>query len=305
MDSSWKNKSSEQNFEAKFSADDVESAFKDIVRKLKSVVSDYSTELLTPTQQIQLFTVRHGHAKNNELKIHNSSNNEDESRRFGLTPTGKRQVIDTASILKDFQKCGAFGTEPVNIYSSPLHRAMETAEILNGHLNPKVPVENQGRAAVVVPERRLTEISAGDKDNMPYDKETANGIWDHSDAAEYGGETYVQLQVRLLSLLADLLSSGKSCVVVSHGSPICMLQFIHYMSNSKYYVLCMKQQHLQEYDLTAITGKQLKNFQTQNADMRILKFENVNGLLVYAQYLRDRVLKTDRTPSSVSNVQNM
>ena len=70
---------------------------------------------------MQLYFVRHGESEANRLRI--ISNRGD---RYGLTPNGQQQARTLAKKLRPF---------PISaIFSSPLRRAIETAEILSHEL---------------------------------------------------------------------------------------------------------------------------------------------------------------------------
>jgi broad specificity phosphatase PhoE len=69
----------------------------------------------------KLFFVRHGESEANVLKVISNR-----GLRHGLTEKGRRQAAELASNLR--------GSEATRIYSSPLLRALQTAEILSSAL---------------------------------------------------------------------------------------------------------------------------------------------------------------------------
>lgn len=146
--------------------------------------------------------VRHGEAEHNVQGILDDGTG---GQKFGLTKKGKKQVQDLADLLKK--------ENVVEIFSSPLVRAQETAEILTAELGVSVHTDN-----------RLREIGVGkyvgqsdknfSKTRGPLDK------WFNE--APDGIEPFISIKERTGDFLAEILKeyAGRTVVVVSHGDTI-------------------------------------------------------------------------------------
>lgn len=120
-----------------------------------------------------------------------------------LNPLGVDQVLD---LLTDFRTRKAFD----EIYSSPLHRAIETASII-------VPIDKS-----ILTDYRLKERHFGFWQGMlePEVKEKYSDIW-NTNWRLYGppnGESQSQLVIRAASFLDEILPKheGQRIAIVSH-----------------------------------------------------------------------------------------
>lgn len=77
--------------------------------------------------RLKLYFARHGESEANRLRVISNRGNQ-----FGLTPQGRRQAALLAQSLK--------AVPVMAIYSSPLLRAVETADILARELHQSVQV---------------------------------------------------------------------------------------------------------------------------------------------------------------------
>lgn len=151
----------------------------------------------------RLYLIRHGENKAN-ITLEFSSRKVD----YSLTPKGVLQARQTAELFR--------GKKIDEIYSSPLKRAVETAEIIG----------EQIRVPVVIKEN-FREIDVGDLEGQ---KPTA-ALWDqhnailaawvngHPETCFPNGEDYVSLLGRLKAGLMEILpgKTGKEIIVVGHG----------------------------------------------------------------------------------------
>ena len=156
---------------------------------------------------VRLFVVRHGQAEANV-----------EQRYLGL-----RDDPLTDLGLTQAEALGrALAGMPLSaVYSSPLSRALKTAE----------PIA-RAHGLQVVPEDRLLEMSFGTWEGLTRAELIASGEqgaahlarWEHDPAAVAppGGETLAALQERVLGLAAELAAVGPAApvVLVSHVGPI-------------------------------------------------------------------------------------
>ncbi|MGE5392693.1 MAG: class I tRNA ligase family protein [Candidatus Saccharibacteria bacterium] len=149
---------------------------------------------------------RHGQAENN-LKLINSCY--PEQVNYDLTEAGRQGALDMAKRLS-----AAGGVDL--IVSSDIYRTKRTAEIVGEALG--VPVEF---------DERLREINVGIYNNRPLsDFDAAVPVSDRWTRAAEQGETYAQVQERLLSFIreTDRKYDNKKILVISHGDPLWVLQ---------------------------------------------------------------------------------
>jgi len=157
--------------------------------------------------RVRLVVVRHGQAEANV-----------EQRYLGLrddplTDLGVAQAEALGLALSDMPLAA--------VYSSPLRRALETAE----HVA-------RAQGLPVIPEGRLLEMSFGGWEGLTRAELLASGEeaaahlarWEEDPAAVAppGGETLAELQSRVLDLLAELVVSGanRPLALVSHVGPV-------------------------------------------------------------------------------------
>lgn len=151
----------------------------------------------------RLYLIRHGENRAN-ITLEFSSRKVD----YPLTPKGILQARQTAEFFR--------GKQIDEIYSSPLKRAVETAEIIGEKIGvPVVVMEN------------FREIDVGDLEGQ---KPTA-ALWEqhnailaawvngHPDICFPNGEDYPRLLGRFKAGLMDILpgKTGKGIIIVGHG----------------------------------------------------------------------------------------
>ncbi len=122
---------------------------------------------------------------------------------IGLTENGKDMVKESAINLKN-----EINTNDIQIYSSPLLRARETADIISKILN----VDN------IIIDNRLKEVQMGtyngkNVSEFPYD------IYDIQHGHTYEGENYDDVDNRIISFFDDI-NKNKNILIVSHALPI-------------------------------------------------------------------------------------
>ncbi len=118
--------------------------------------------------------------------------------------------------------------EPKNlqiIYSSPLKRAMKTAEIVAEALGVEVKIIKDLREA------NLGETEGMRKDEVAVRFQEVFDLWyneekDYVDIAFPGGETKRQIHQRMINVLENLLKTKENVIgIASHGSSIRYLLF--------------------------------------------------------------------------------
>lgn len=156
-----------------------------------------------PNNETTFFLVRHGEGEQNVLRILNSLS---EGERFGLTEAGRAQVEVTAGELA--------GEDIDAIYSSPIRRTRETAEIIS-----------IATGVGIVFDERLRETDFG-----VWSGRSADDFWKkYPDPAsrldgnpEDGLEGFRAMRSRLGEFLREALveHAGKKIILVSHGDPL-------------------------------------------------------------------------------------
>lgn len=158
---------------------------------------------------MKIYFVRHGQTKYNVLYIHQPENAE-------LSELGIKQ----AKILaKRFSKI------PINIiYSSPMKRAKQTAEIINKSLKKKIIYSN------FLKERKGPSEFLGKRTDSPEvfkinkirNLHENNPFWHYSDE-----ENFIEFKARIKKFFNILPKTKKeNILVVTHGGPIRMMIFL-------------------------------------------------------------------------------
>ena len=149
-----------------------------------------------------LYLIRHGQANNNIQRILMSHPKEGKN---SLTEKGKKQIEESAKYLKN-KKIDI-------IFSSPIQRTMETAEIISKKIRAKIIVDE-----------RLTEVDCGKFEGKSYEeylklypRELNPGRIDSR-----GIEGAEDIQDRLNSFIDEINKKykGKNIVIVSHGGSL-------------------------------------------------------------------------------------
>jgi probable phosphoglycerate mutase len=154
---------------------------------------------------MKLFFVRHGESEANVLGVISNR-----GYKHGLTEKGRRQALDLAARLK--------GIPIARIYTSPLMRAVQTAEILCEAV--KAPIKIAGA---------LREFGCGEIEGKSDEASWAihrqamedwllRGLWERRIE---GGESLNDIRDRFVPFIRRLLQedpgNGKSLVLVGHG----------------------------------------------------------------------------------------
>lgn len=150
-----------------------------------------------------LYLVRHGEAENNVRFILNSL---PETKKYSLTERGRAQVAVTADVLV------SVGAEA--IFSSPVKRAKETAEIIAA-----------ATGLAIVFDERLREVGMGTfngKNQKEFLEKYSEPQMRISPDPTDGTESLIDLRGRLKGFLDDLGEkyAGKKVIIVSHGDPL-------------------------------------------------------------------------------------
>lgn len=150
----------------------------------------------------KLFLVRHAEAENNVKEILNSL---PEKEKYHLTKNGKNQAESIGKILKE----GKIDL----IFSSPILRAKETAEIIS-----------KKTGAEIIYDERLKEIDTGEFNGKSVKdfNEKFPTAESRAEKAGFGVETGEGVRKRLKNFLDEINKKhiNKNIVIVSHGDPI-------------------------------------------------------------------------------------
>jgi probable phosphoglycerate mutase len=163
---------------------------------------------------VKLYFVRHGYSEANRL-------NEFSNRglKHGLTESGRQQAATLAQSLA--------GIRVIRLFTSPLLRAVQTAEILSASLG--VPYEITDA---------LREFDCGVLEGTPFEAgrqlffnsldEWRRGNWDHRIDQ---GESFNDIKARFIPFIEQLVreysDSPDSFVLVGHGGVyVCMLPLV-------------------------------------------------------------------------------
>ena len=149
--------------------------------------------------------LRHGQADNNTKKILAGR-----SPGINLTTVGIEQAEQAGKMLKSLDISG--------IYSSPIDRALQTAEIVGKHCDLKVKKDD-----------RLLELDMGKFTMMPYNEIfTKHGnvflkfYQGSEEVSENGVETFARVEERVSKMVEYVVNEHKekNVVLVTHMDPI-------------------------------------------------------------------------------------
>ena len=125
-----------------------------------------------------------------------------------LTKKGKEQV---KKLVQNFS-----GFRIDKIYSSPIERTLETAEIIAKHLNLRVENDNG-----------LIEVDFGEWTGKRFEELKNDKKWDlfntyRSGTRIPGGETMQEIQLRIVQTIEKIRKENneKNIIIVSHGDPL-------------------------------------------------------------------------------------
>lgn len=148
----------------------------------------------------RLYLLRHGQTEFNVKKLVQGRCDSP------LTDLGRQQARAAAAWLK------AYNVVPDKVVSSPLGRAMDTANL--------VATELLGTDAVVEPCEGIIERCYGTFEEGPHDA-LPTDVWEPGeDLVPFGGEGSQALQKRMVTTLTNLISAEnvETLLAVSHGS---------------------------------------------------------------------------------------
>jgi alpha-ribazole phosphatase/probable phosphoglycerate mutase len=155
--------------------------------------------------------VRHGEIPSNVKKIYAGTSPE------GLTEKGIFQAGEVSVKLKNFTVDA--------IYASPIHRAVQTAEIISEAIGIDFLVENAFRELELGPWEGLSEDNIEEK----YPEKWRTWNTRPAELRLAGRETLQELQERVLKGIQDIYreASDKTVVVVTHVAIIRVLLLWH------------------------------------------------------------------------------
>ena len=145
---------------------------------------------------MKVYYVRHGQTDWNLARRMQGGGTEKD-----LNETGLKQAEETRKEL-----------ENVNydiVIRSPMHRAEQTAEIIN-----------QGRNVPIIVDERMRERKLGELEGHPITDEMESRIWNYELNAQInGGESLHEFEKRILDFLEDIKQKykDKTVLIVAHG----------------------------------------------------------------------------------------
>jgi len=156
-----------------------------------------------PAPATVVLLVRHGLTATTGVKLPGRA------RGLHISDEGRKQAEATAARIAKVSKL-------VAVYSSPLERARETAQIIA-----------KARGMVVRIDRGLLELDIGKWTGMAIKDAVARPEWrpiqQHPSGFRFdGGESYTEMQARITGAIARIVArhSGRVLVAVSHADPI-------------------------------------------------------------------------------------
>ena len=156
-----------------------------------------------PTPPTVVLLVRHGLTPTTGVKLPGRA------RGLHLSDEGRRQAESAAARIAEIAKV-------VAIYSSPLERARETAQIIAKARNMAVRIE-----------RGLLEIDIGRFQGLALKEAAQRPEWkaiqSHPSGFRFeGGESFSEMQTRVTGAIARMVARhvGRIIVAVSHADPI-------------------------------------------------------------------------------------
>lgn len=158
-----------------------------------------------------LLLVRHGEIPSNIKKLYAGKSTE------GLTDKGVCQVIKTAEKLNGFKVHA--------LYSSPIRRALQTAEIIGKEIRKDIMIEDAFREMELGPWEGLSEYDVA----RMYSVEWAEWQNRPAELKLPGRETLEELQYRVLKGMQNIYQNSIDCnvVIVTHVAVIRVLLLWH------------------------------------------------------------------------------
>jgi broad specificity phosphatase PhoE len=159
---------------------------------------------------VAIYLIRHAQSEGNARRVFQGSCD------YPLTPRGREQAQALARWL------AALPLSPQRIFTSPLKRAAQTAEILAACLGADPPA--------LLPE--LREYHAGEIEGLTLDElgerfpeYLTRGLDERGDFSVYGGESRASMHTRLKQFIARVQAdhADQDILVVSHGGSLYQL----------------------------------------------------------------------------------
>jgi broad specificity phosphatase PhoE len=160
---------------------------------------------------MQIYFVRHGKTQWNQAQIFQGAH--------GDSPLLPQSLIDIKK-LGDYLQ----GTDFSAIYTSPLKRALTTAQRLQQELGTDLPIKT---------DERLREFDLGQLEGLQFSKaltkypEQVNNLWHHPqnyDGKSIGGENYCDVIKRGKNFAQEIVSKyskrEQKILVISHGAAL-------------------------------------------------------------------------------------
>lgn len=153
----------------------------------------------------KLVVMRHGEASNNVDKVYNSNPKHPHYQPAHLTDAGKEAVKKAA---KDLSNQGINDNNIAAILTSPLPRAIETAELLS--------MAGLVSAKKIQIDDRLIELNAGDLEGEPI-----YPFWKPAFVQEYNAEAQESLEKRVGDFYASIIKKYPTgnIIVITHDFP--------------------------------------------------------------------------------------
>jgi 2,3-bisphosphoglycerate-dependent phosphoglycerate mutase len=172
------------------------------------------------TINLNIIVIRHGQSEADILKVHEGRAD------FSLTKLGHKQALSMANLVSTNYNID-------KIYSSPLKRARETAEILSNATNVPIIYEDE---LMEFNNGLLAGLSRSEA-NERYPEPSVR--WPHS--SMYGMESMIEFRARAESILSKIVSENSfdsTLVIIGHGGIINMLfrSFLELPLNSQIFI---------------------------------------------------------------------
>lgn len=145
---------------------------------------------------MKVYYVRHGQTDWNLARRMQGGGTEK-----ALNETGLKQAEQTRKELEN--------VDYDIVIRSPMHRAEQTAEIIN-----------QGRNVPIIVDERMRERKLGELEGHPITNEMESRIWNYElNAPINGGESLHEFEKRILDFLEDIKQKykDKTVLIVAHG----------------------------------------------------------------------------------------
>lgn len=123
---------------------------------------------------------------------------------FHLSEKGKTEALKIGSWFKTKNLLN------IPIYSSPIIRALETAELIANQINSKITTDN-----------RLTETTCPDLQGIKI-PEKNSWMVEEDDKSR---ESHASILKRMVDIYTEKINEDRDCILVSHGDPLTLLYY--------------------------------------------------------------------------------